>query len=211
MAMIGEPGVPGTDDACAPLANHASIVWETAATASATTARPDRSRTKSFNENGSPISSFIRRRINRLYAVLTNPTFLQLHGRSPLETSRIATTSVADAAHAIGRSHDVRWGGGRTAGQLLLRPLRVATKELGQPHVADGTLHAHGMRRLQVTVAIYRYGNERCGIQIRPRYRRPRTARRLRQCLRSTHGAADRLRDIVLTVDFMPPVADVVA
>ncbi len=206
MEVIGEPGVPAFDEASASLPDPSGIVWETAPSAAVTP-------TWLRHHQGPAISPIIVRRINRITAVLTNPTFLQLHGRSPLETSRIATTSVTDAAGVIARNPDVEWGIGRTAGRLSLEPLRVARKELGQPQVADGTLYGNGMRRLRVTVAIYRYGNERCGIQIRPRYRRPRTSRRLRQCLRSTHGAADRLRELVLTVDFMPPrpIPDVVA
>lgn len=158
-----------------------------------------------FGPTTSPGAALIGRRIQRLASILTNPTFIQLHGRSPMETSRIASTTVSDAADALGRSGDVEWGKGRTAGHLDLGPFRVESKELGQPRLADGVLKGHGFRRLRVTVAIYKYGSERCSIQLRPRYRRPRTTRRLRHCLASTHGAADRLRDIVLTVDFMPP------
>lgn len=147
-------------------------------------------------------------RIGRLATLFAAPSFLQLHGRSPMETSRIASTSLADAADALSRSPQVEWGHGRDAGQLRIGSFRTPAKELGRPRIADGTLHAPGVRRLRVTIAIYRYGQDRCSIQIRPRYRRPRTSRRLRHCLRSTHGCADRLRDIVLTVDFAPPRHD---
>lgn len=158
-----------------------------------------------FNPGSRAVARFITRRVRRWATVLSGPTFSQLHGRSPMETTRIARASVSDAADVLGRSADVQWGRGRDACHLLLGPFQAAPKELGRPRVAEAVLHGHGFRRLHVTVAIYRYGNERCGIQIRPRYRRPRTTRRLRHCMQSTHGAADRLRELVLAVDFMPP------
>lgn len=152
-----------------------------------------------------PAMTSIRRFANRWSALLSRPSFLQLHGRSPMETSRIAATSVADAADVLTRSKDVEWGSGRNAGHLRLGPFKVMPEELGRPRISDGVLYGHGFRRLSVTIAIYRYGNERCSIQIRPRYRRPRGSRRLRHYLRSTHDAADRLREIALTIDFTPP------
>ncbi len=200
--------------ATAPLPLCPTIVWETqgAPAISAFTsfdtrsigsaARVDR---RAFSTSGGFVAPSIKRRLGRWAAILSSPTFSQLHGRSPMETTRIARASVSDAADVLGRSADVEWGRGRGAGHLCLGPFQAAPKELGRPRVADAVLHGHGFRRLRVTVAIYRYGNERCGIQIRPRYRRPRTTRRLRHCLQSTHGAADRLRELVLAVDFTPP------
>lgn len=207
-----------------PLARCPPIVWETQNTTSSTpihaldfqrlefqrvdqpmidsAARIDHG---AFETSARATSSIIRRRVRRWAAILSNPTFSQLHGRSPMETTRIATTSVSEAADVLDRSGDVEWGRGRTAGQLHLGPFRTAPTELGRPHIADATLHGPGLRRIRVTVAIFRYGDNRCGIQIRPEYRRPWSSRRLRHCLQSTHAAADRLRELVLAVDFMPP------
>lgn len=147
----------------------------------------------------------VRRFANRLCAALSRPTFRQIHGRSPMETTCIVRATMADAADVLGRLIEVEWGRGRNAGRLSIEPFQGVPTELGRPWVADAVLDAYGIRRLRVTVAIFRYGNDRCGIQVRPGIRRPRSSRRLRHCLRSTHGAADRLRELVLAVDFTPP------
>jgi hypothetical protein len=147
----------------------------------------------------------IRQLADHWCGALSRPTFGQIHGRSPMETTRIVWASRGEAADALGRSMAIEWGRGRGAGQLHLGPFRSAPTELGQPLVADALLDGHRIRHLRVSVAVFQYGNERCGIQIRPEFRRPRSSRRLRRCLRSTHGAADRLRELVLAVDFMPP------
>jgi len=142
---------------------------------------------------------------HRLCAALSRPTFRQIHGRSPMETTCIVRATMADATDVLGRLIEVEWGRGRNAGRLSIEPFQGVPSELGRPWVADAVLDAHGIRRLRVTVAIFRYGSNRCGIQVRPSIRRPRSSRRLRHCLRSTHGAADRLRELVLAVDFTPP------
>lgn len=147
----------------------------------------------------------LRRVGNRWSAALSRPTFGQIHGKSPMETTCIVRASVADVADALNGLADVEWGRGRGAGRLRLEPFRGAPAELGRPWVANATLEAHGARPVRVTVAIFKYGSKRCGIQVRPGFRRPRSSRRLRRRLRSTHGAADRLRELVLEVDFAPP------
>ncbi|MGB3735383.1 MAG: hypothetical protein WA964_10545 [Ilumatobacter sp.] len=156
---------------------------------------------------GAPVpGDGMRRHVHHWCAFLSRPTFGQVHGGSPMETTRIAGASVSEAADVLARTTEIEWGRGRNVGDLRLGPFRSHPTELGQPWVADAVVHGHRIRRFRVTVAIFRYGDDRCGIQVRPKFRRPRTSRRLRQCLRSTHAAADRLRDLVLTVDFMPPL-----
>ncbi len=136
---------------------------------------------------------------------LSRPTFGQLHGGSPIETTRFATTSGAEAADMLDHTTAISWDDGRDSGRLLLEPFRAAAAEFGRPWIADATLHGVKMRRLRVSVAIFDHGTGRCGIQIRPGYRRPWSSRRLRRCLRSTHSASHRLRELVLAVDFTPP------
>ncbi len=187
----GGMGSTGETRKTVPGAASPEIVWETRRAPSVSAARVR--------------APAVRRVANRWSAILSRPTFAQIHGRSPMETIRILRTPSAQAADVLSRSIAIEWGRGIGAGHLSLGPFRAAPSELGRPWVADAILEGYGVRRLRVTVAIFRDGNERCGIQVRPRFRRPRTSRRLRHCLRSTHGAADRLRDLVLAVDFMPP------
>lgn len=195
-----------------------TITWETQAAATANPFRrngrcaADVTRSSSVDEHDiearlreRAAAPGMRRIAHRLCAALSRPTFRQVHGRSPMETTCIVRATVADAADVLGRLMEVEWGRGRGAGRLSIEPFHGSPAELGRPWVANAVLEAHGIRRLRVTVAIYRYGNDRCGIQVRPGIRRPRSSRRLRRCLRSTHGAADRLRELVLAVDFTPP------
>ena len=173
-----------------------AIVWERQSA-------PSASAFHSFDQPTLPPG--VKRFVDHCCAVLSRPTFSQIHGRSPMETTRIIRASVADAADVLGRVEEIEWGRGRSAGQLRLGPFTSAPGELGRPWVADAILDAYRIRRLRVSVAIVHYGNQRCGIQIRPGFRRPWSSRRLRRCLRSTHGAADRLGELVVAVDFTPP------
>ena len=131
-----------------------------------------------------------------------------------METTLIVWASESEAADVLDHAEAVEWGRGRRSGELCLGPFRAAPGELGRPWVADAILRGYRVRRLRVSVAIFRYGKGRCGIQIRPGYRRPWSSRRLRRCLQSTHRAVDRLGELVLAVDFTPPrhvVADSVS
>lgn len=117
----------------------------------------------------------------------------------PMETTRRPPTSAPAAVDVLDHVGSVDWRSSVDSGCLRLQPFRPAPGEPGNPWIAAGVLSGRRTRRLDVSVAIFSDGPDRCGVEIRPLYHRPWSRRRLRRCLSSTHCAADRLRDVVST------------
>lgn len=138
--------------------------------------------------------------------MLRRSLFLRQQCDGPLETTRRVASSLDDAMAVLDRIDSIDWNSTVGTGHLDLEPFRSTPGEAGIPWVASAVLRGRRTRRLNVSVAIFTWGSGRCGIAIRPRYRRPWSRRRLRRCLNSTHAAADRLCDIVLATDVHPTV-----
>lgn len=147
-------------------------------------------------------------RLGDLGATFTKTTFNQQHGASPMETSRFVGHTGLDAALMLGGGRPIEWHHASCSGSMSLETFHVEATELGTPWVANARLHRRHARDLDVSVAVLSDGPHRCRIEVRPRFRRPWAVRRLRRCLQSTHAAADRLRELVLTADL---AADLVA
>ena len=138
---------------------------------------------------------------------LHSTSFHRQHCDGPMETTRRLATAAHDATAVLDRIGFVDWDSLVDVGRLQLDPFRAVPREPGSPWVAHAVLRGRRTRRLDVSIAIFTYGRARCGIEIRPLYRRPWSRRRLRRCFASTHCAADRLRDILLATDFHPTAA----
>jgi hypothetical protein len=147
----------------------------------------------------------LRRRLARLGAHLSSPTSVDLGGRNPVDVTRRVGVAAGEAADVLNRTRTIEWDAGRRAGHLSVEPLRADPDALGDPWVAEGVVRRRRTRSLAVCVAIFDDNRDRCVVQIRPGYRTPWSVRRLRRCLASTHDAADRIRELLMAVDFAPP------
>ncbi|MFK7916755.1 MAG: hypothetical protein AB8G14_01645 [Ilumatobacter sp.] len=152
-----------------------------------------------------PLLAAVLDRFDDFGNALTKTTFNQQHGVSPMETARFVSTAGPNAADVLARIRSLEWEGASCAGSMSLGPFRVAETELGTPWLAQARLHHRRARDLDVSVAILPDGPVRCRIEVRPEFRRPWTIRRLRRCLQTTHAAADRLRELVLSNEVRRP------
>lgn len=188
---------------------HGGIVWDSTCVhgtdRGVDAGRALQERSKASLDAPTGVLEMLVQRVASWGVALSRPTFRQLHGDSPMGTVRFAATSSTDAAAKLAEVRSIELDLERGSGRLTLEPLRAAPTQAGRPWTADAVLHGRGRRPLPVSVAIFAYGSRRCGIEIRPRCRRPWSQWRLRRCLDSTHAAADRLRNLVLAADFTPP------